>query len=321
LPALEDSEALVQVLHRYQPVLIEKSYLLMKRNPANAVSPGICRHVVRDGVVKLGEEVRLDATDGAPEILALDVRSSTAGTLRKVLHKLPPLYIQLRLSDGQVHRFRFIPSMGRTGFLINPLLITNVDVTQMYGAKSGRRVESFCIYAPDGAPRCYRWQIHMTLTNVPELVGGKPTIADVQRLQYPMFANYPTEADSTAFFEVQECQGRNVLLVHPDGRLVFPIPPGAREVRAEFGIMPIAYERGNSDGVQFVVEYQAAQGPSTVLFERDLDPAQRPADRGTQALTLPLPDAACGHLLLRTTNLPGKTYDWDWSYWSGVQIR
>jgi hypothetical protein len=180
---------------------------------------------------------------------------------------------------------------------------------------------SFWIHAGARAPRCYQAEFQMTLAAVPELVGRHLTVAKLNRLQFPSFADYPTEVDSNRFVKVQECQGKDVLLVHPDGRMTFALPPGVHELKGEFGIMPIAYERGDTDGVQFLVEYQPDQGPSQVLFQRYLDPLHQTGDRGTQALTVPLPAPARGRLLLKTVNLPGKTVDWDWSYWAGIEIH
>jgi hypothetical protein len=321
LPALEDGAALLQILHDYQPVLIEKTYLLMKRNSEGAPRRALSRHVSRDEVVKFDQEVSLDGEGDGPQVLALDVKCCKTGKLRNFLHKPPPLFIRLRMANGQVHRFRFIPAMARTGFLINPLVSTNLDVTRLYGPAAGQRVVSFCIHTGDNAPRCYQAEFQMTLARVPELVGHPVPVAELNRLQYPSFANYPTEVDSDRFVQVQECQGKDVLLVHPDGRLTFSLPPGAHELKGEFGIMPIAYERGDTDGVQFVVEHQPDQGPSQVLFQRYLDPLHQTGDRGTQALTVPLPAPGGGRVLLKTVNLPGKTVDWDWSYWGGIQIH
>jgi hypothetical protein len=321
LPALEDSGGFLEILRRYQPVVIEKGYLLMKRNPDSAGLPAISRCVLRDDVVKLDQEVPLDPKRDGPQLLELDVKCCKTGKLRNLLHKPPPLFIQLRLANGKVQRYRFIPAMARTGFLVNPLVSTNMDVTQLYGSAPGQRVMSFWISAGANAPRCYQAEFRMTLAGVPDLVEHPMAVDQLNRLQYPTFSTYPTEVESNCFVQVQECLGKDVLLVHPDGRITFPLPCGASELKANFGIMPIAYERGDTDGVQFVVEYQPDQGPSQVLFQRYLDPVHQAADRGTQALNVPLPEQGGGRLLLKTVNLPGKTIDWDWSYWAGIQIH
>jgi hypothetical protein len=319
LPALEDSEALLEILHRYQPVLIEKTYLLMKRIRESTPIPS--GRVVRSKVIRLDQEVPLDSEGDGPLVLALDVKTCKTGKLRTFLHKPPPLFIRLRMVNGTVHRFRLIPAMVRTGFLISPFLSTNLDITQLYGTGPGQRVASFCVHTGDNAPRCYQAELQMTLASVPDLIGHPLTPNELDRLQYPSFATYPTEVASNCFVQAQEYQGKDVLLVHPDGRLTFSLPPEARELKAEFGILPIAYERGDTDGVQFVVEYEPAQGAAQVLFQRYLDPLHQAKDRGTQTLIVPLPAPDGGRLVLRTVNLPGKTINWDWSYWGAVQIH
>jgi hypothetical protein len=317
LPALEDGAALLELLHQYQPVLFERAYLLFKRRPAAAPLTG---RGPRERVIHLNEEVAIDDDGGLPQRLTLDVQDTKAATLRKLLLKLPPLFIRVRTDQGYQYVFRFIPSMARTGFLINPLLQTTRDLTQLYGTGGGQRVVSFCIFADPEAPRCYRSEIRMTLEALPDLCAPLDPVA-LNRLQFPTFETFPAEVHSSAFVQVEECQGNEVLVVHPDGQMKFAVPAGAQQVQGQFGIHPLAYERGDTDGVQFVVEYQPDGGPARVLFERYLDPRSRAQDRGMQTLAVSLPSPCAGSVRFKTVNLPGKNWSWDWSYWCGVRIK
>jgi hypothetical protein len=143
-----------------------------------------------------------------------------------------------------------------------------------------------------------------------------------QRILYPMMKTPMLWAHSNVDFET--CSGvfsRQVLLTHPDGQVTFERPVGARQVSGQYGIVPKAYEDGSTDGVDFVVEYVPAKGSPTVLFEKCLDPKNKPEDRGMHRLEVALPASSEGCVVLRTRNLPGKNTDWDWSYWTGVEIK
>jgi hypothetical protein len=317
VPVLEDGAALLELLHHYQPVLFERAYLLFKHRPPGSPLAG---QGTREQVIRLNQEVGIKPDGDLPQRLFLDVQDSKAGMLRKLFHKPPPLYIRLRTDRGQQFVFRFIPGMARNGFLLNPLVLTSWDLTQLYGVAAGQWIVSLCVFADPGAPHCYRSDIRMTMEALPNLC-TKMDPSDLKRLQFPAFESYPSEVRSSAFIHVDDCQGRDVLLVHPDGNMTFRIPPEAHRLEGRFGILPVAYEIGDTDGVRFVVEYQPDQGPARVLFERFLDPRTRAQDRSMQTLSVSLPSPCRGTVRLKTSNPPGKHPRWDWSYWSGVRIR
>src|SRR5262249_41451480 len=140
------------------------------------------------------------------------------------------------------------------------------------------------------------------------------------RLKYPLFDPPPVEVQSDSVWPA-EVAGTSVLIVHADSCVKLAIPPGARTARGLFGIHPEAYERGQTDGVRFVVEYLPKEGPSKVLFERFLNPLANPQDRGMHPLEVAMPASGEGHLLLKAVNLPGSNRCWDWSYWTEVHIE
>lgn len=103
--------------------------------------------------------------------------------------------------------------------------------------------------------------------------------------------------------------------------MTFAVPRGCRQVQSDFGIVPAAYEQGQTDGVLFTIEYIGEDGIGRVLFERNLDPKTNPRDRGRQHLTVELPEAGKGKIRFKTGNLPGKNTAWDWLYWTGVKFE
>ena len=321
VPALEDGEALVQLFHNYQPVFTEKGFLLFRRRQGPPSEPTRDARVVCRRSVRLGQEVSVEGAGDLPERLSLDVRYSSQGNLRRLLHKLPPLFILLRTANGIVWNYRLVPDMARGGFLINPLLTTNLDATRLYGGPAADRVVSFCVHTDPAALAYYKHEVGMTLESLPELVPARMGPGELGNVQYPDFPTRPQDARSRLFVRPAEYEGRSVLLVHPEGELEFAVPAGSRQVSGQFGILPVAYERGDTDGVLFTVEYRPEQGAPEVLYQRFLDPAREPGDRGLQTVTVLLPQPASGRLFLKTSNPPGKHASWDWSFWAGVRVQ
>ncbi len=312
LPMLDDAPTLWRLLVRYRPVLIENAYLLLQRNaaPAAPVAP----HPVSQQVVRLNEEVPLPDPAGAPQWLSLDLQPSVKGKLWGLLYRPNLVYIRLRTEDGRTLLYRFIPGMARTGFLVNPLI-------QTYSASPGRRVVSFCLLTRPHGPSCYRSEARMTVESRPQPDQQLP-VEEFRRLLFPSsFQTCPAAVHSSTAVQLAESDGRDVLLVHADGEMVFPLAPAANRLKARYGLVAGAYETGRTEGVQFTVEYRPEGGPARVLFQCSLEPLSRPADRGSHELDLPLPAGTPAVLVLKTTALPGKGTGFGWSYWSDLCIH
>lgn len=319
LPTLEDGPALLAVLHRYQPILMEKTYVLLKRR-ADSSPVSESPRFVQEKVVGVNEEVSLKDAGPGPHRVTINLPPTFEGRLRSFLYKPRPLFIRLKMADGRPLVYRFIPAMTKAGFLIDPLATTNAELIQLYGASPGRRVVSFSIVADRKARHDYRPEFRVTLESLPGLCQPLPA-DEANRLRFPSFRTFPAEVDTAAPVWIGESEGQDVVLVHPDGALKFPVPTGARQITGRFGIVRYAYETGKTDGVLFVVEYVPEVGPAQVLFQRHLDPVACAEDRGMQTLDVRLPEGVRGTVVLKTTNLPGKNTDWDWAYWSGIEIK
>ena len=83
------------------------------------------------------------------------MRKSLSGKLMTVAYKTDPVWIKLNLQNGQEKKFRIIPGMSETGFLLSPLTQSTADFMSLYKAgyfpedDIGMRVRSVTIL-PEG---------------------------------------------------------------------------------------------------------------------------------------------------------------------------
>ena len=134
------------------------------------------------------------------------------------------------------------------------------------------------------------------------------------------FRSIPTWLAAWAPPDGTRLAGKPALLMHAPSEMVFSLNPGAKELRAVFGFIEGAYQGGNhTDGAVFRVLWQ--KGAATrELFTRELRPAERPADRGRQSVTVPLAGLADGLLVLRTDVGSAGNGAWDWTCWADVEL-
>jgi hypothetical protein len=141
-PTLDDSCVLWMLLHEYTPVLAEKSYLLLQRKEQSwSSSPPLIQ--VLEKPARFDETITLGLEDTRSYALQLDIRYSVLGRLRKFFYKAPSLALEVTLMDKRTVRYKIIPGMVKSGFLLSPLLATQADVIGWYNHADVQRVRSF----------------------------------------------------------------------------------------------------------------------------------------------------------------------------------
>ncbi len=135
----------MEILRRYHPVLIEKSYLLMIRHS----SPDPCElklgRMARKEMVSFDEEIDLNGVPDKYQTITMTVSYSWWEKIRKFLFKPRPIYLIVHTDSGDRLVFRLIPSMAQSEFLINPLLLETRDILNLYGSSSDKRIRSLTI--------------------------------------------------------------------------------------------------------------------------------------------------------------------------------
>ncbi|MDB6170141.1 MAG: hypothetical protein JWM88_3005 [Verrucomicrobia bacterium] len=105
-------------------------------------------------------------------------------------------------------------------------------------------------------------------------------------------------------------------LVHAPGSLTIKVPVGALSMRIAFALAPDSYAADpKTTGAGFQIEWVDGDRME-ILMHRELDPANRPADRPAQVFEGKLPErgTAAAVLILRT--LPGESDTKDWTCWA-----
>jgi hypothetical protein len=126
----DDALALVEVLQRYVPVLVEKRLLLLKRVAGRPEKPWTPIGVAKE--YAWAQPIPLPETHGDLLWCVADVRYTALERLKAFFFKPCPVFIVLRSQGKPYKGFRFVPGLGRAGFLVRPLLLNNADLLACY---------------------------------------------------------------------------------------------------------------------------------------------------------------------------------------------
>lgn len=321
LPALDDSLALLRIYQQYTFLGNESNFLLWRKNPK--VDPAQDESVALGEVTAaFGQTVPVPAHDNDAIWAEVEVRPSLLGKLRGFLYKAPILTLKVTDNADIPTDYRIIREMARTGFLAYPHFTTTASIEQYQRGGTPARIKSLSVELPEAERKYFQRDIAIRFRRLKPLPQtATPDAPEIRAQIFRMLDRVPDAA--TALVPVGPLleEGELVLGVHPPSAVEYNVTFPATRLRGRYGISSTAYQAPNStDGVEFIIDWLTADGRTTRLFTRYLQPVSVAADRGFQELDLPLP-AGGGRLVLRTNAGPNNDLSCDWSYWTGLRFE
>lgn len=149
LPSLEDGDSWPVLLTRYRRTFYRGGFLFLRKSQSTKRS---VMRVLQKGRYSLGETIPIDHP-GRLLFARVALESTLPGKLIGLLYKPSQLQITLHLIGGQTRSYRFVAEMGRSEFLLSPLVERTSEFALLYdGVRQlvGKEVVSFSITSAAG---------------------------------------------------------------------------------------------------------------------------------------------------------------------------
>jgi len=229
--------------------------------------------------------------------------------------------ISLRGTNGVSRKFLMPLPMGRTGFIVNPLIDDPASYMEFADSRSKRTVASVAVeIAPDDR-KFFSDTVDYEVSELPLPHSGAKYFASVFGNMFHMFLSYPIAYEAQNPFSEVLVDGRELAIMHAPSLMTFDMVKGAKTIHGRFGFMPGAYTSGGrTNGAEFVVYW--SNGKDRVqLYDRFLDPLNTPADGGLQYFEAQLTGLTGGHIYLQVKPGPYNDFSWDWTGWTDIEIK
>lgn len=317
-PGQDDAMIVAALPGHFEPLFPENGYWLLKRTSPLSPLPAE-RRLIFTYRVRLKDEVTLPPERDQALWLRADAVPDNLGRARALLYKPAQINIVTTDDRGLQKTWRFLPRVGRDGFLLVPTLADGEDLAMFLNGEAKSWVRSFHFDAPGEQGEFWSY-VDVGLYGIASIplrnsVGGGPLV------DLGIFDRQAASIKSMAPTEIIDVPEGKALLLHAEGEAVFEIPAGAARFRCGYGIREGAYMGGGrTDGVEFEIDAVWASGRRERLWSRYLDPLFHPGDRGTQQLDVALPADSPARLILHTGAGPKNDNKWDWSYVSALHF-
>ncbi len=143
-PSLEDGSSWPVLLDDYRLDRSAGGCLYLRRRSDVSVP---AMRPVEEGVHRFNEEVGLPDSR-TPLFMKIRFHKTLLGNLASALFRNPSLWIVAELANGETQRYRLVPGMTETGFVISPVVETIEEFAALYqdrASLAGKQVKSFRI--------------------------------------------------------------------------------------------------------------------------------------------------------------------------------
>lgn len=163
-PTSEDSGVLLELLYHYRPILSENGWQLWETvHPIQALQPQLIAKLS----ATLGQYVPIP--ENAFIWIELELKETLWGRIAALLYKSAPIFIELEDDRGQRVRYRIIPSMASSGWLLNPELTNDDQLALAALGASLPRYKSLRIAAEPGGDRLFERTVEIKFSALPDI--------------------------------------------------------------------------------------------------------------------------------------------------------
>jgi hypothetical protein len=211
--------------------------------------------------------------------------------------------------------------LARTGFIVNPMIEEVVGFMNFTGGTPERYAAQVTVVVDEADRKFFADTAHVELSTVQASRNGMDYFLEAEKTRFHMFKSVPLAYEAQTPVSEATIDNEPVIVMHARSEMTFNIKEGAQRVRGAFGMLPGTYTKGgNTDGAEFVV-YWSDGGERLELFKRYLDPVHEMKDRGLQHFDVALPQRPGGRLFLDVKPGPAGNHSWDWTAWTGIEIK
>ena len=326
-PSLEDGQSWPELLTRYDVRQVEWPFVLLKRS----VAPRPWRlEPLADMPIGFGELVAVPPVTNGPVWARIDIDQTLAGKIVSMLYKPPILRLTVTTRDGGQVRYRLVPGMARSGFLLSPVIRAPVAFGSL--AEGGELVDladkqatSMAISADtgSGSSGCYRSPLRLRFYRLDypgqdmSKLEGFRALRNLSRTfsrAISLRADYPPE-----MVYLPRCG--SVLRVAPTSAIQLSIEGHPQRLQIGFGLLaPEGMALAETNGVVFRISAVSGQGDIVPLWSQSIEPPRSEAGPGRQRAVIDLSRCPSSELILETVPGGSKPNRLQ-CYWSDAEFE
>lgn len=321
LATMDDPHVLRLLIQRYKYLFSEQGFTIWQRKPGPFDAASYEPKLIRSVTTHPKEKIDISDLSAQHIWVKIDYEYNILGKMRRFFFKPPLVNLRIIDTEGVESVYRLPETIGRAGFMLNPVINDLLDFMRAAGGTPKRRVKAIAIETAPQNLDCLKEDIKVTFSSMPPSDAGVTYFKEADQAKFHMFVDAPVSYH--AFQEPNEdvIDNRRVMVMHAPSEMVFDVPSGAGEINGYYGFVPGAYsDSGKTNGAVFSIVWSENGKEPIVLYERYLNPKNKINDRGLQKFNVKIPQSR-GQLFLRVNPGPYGEFAFDWTAWTGIEFK
>ena len=327
-PSLEDGRSWPELLTRYEVQEVEWLFVRLKRSAA----PRAWRlEPLAEAAMRFGELVPVPPATNGPVWASFEMDQTVIGKIAATLYKPPILWLTVFTQDGGRLRYRLVPGMARSGFVLSPVIRNCAAFAALAGGGALRdlagKQATFVSLSADtgsGSTGCYRAPVRLRLYRLEypgQDLSRVASFRELRSLSRMLARGVLLGADARPeFFYSARCG--SVLRVAARCAIQFSLEGRPRRLRLGFGVE--AGEAASAQGSQRVVFRVSAVGEGgrrVELWSRALEPPAEAGGLEEQRAVVDLSEVKSSDLILETVPAGPEQRGGVRCYWRQIEAE
>lgn len=312
-PFMMEGASWLEIMKRYDVVDFKGEFLVLNKSTEQK---DYSLEEFESINVKFGDEI--EVPNEKQIYVNIDIQKSFFGKIINTLFKTPILWIELTFENGSKEKYRIIPGIASSGFILSPSIksigdffnfsVGNNDLNQ-------NKVKSFKVI--NDSNFCYKNDIGISFNKI-NTENFKILDKVSSKLEKMNFYNKIVTLNENLkapFFKVENYKNEQIIFSHVgirfkvSGKLLENSFNNSKKVEVKYSIKEEAYTQGANEGACFNVYEENKLIKNNCINPRDVE-----SDRELKSFVLDYIDSNKNYIF-EVMNVEGKSSSHGWSYW------
>jgi hypothetical protein len=324
-PTIEDGLCWPELITRYEVSDVEIPFIIFERSRTARPWKLLPSQNI---TARFGEQISIDSAADAPLWAEIEINATLAGAISGMLYKPSLIWMSIATRDGAVCRYRLVPGMVRSGFLLSPVIEDCMALATLMGsgeqkALSDKEVSLLSISADDHAGRwpchesIFRLRTFRVIYETQDLTG----VRGFRELKSLLSVNRRARllrGDHRPEWNYHPRTG-SVMKTSPGSAIQLLAEGPQKQLTVGFGILAADPGWQATNRIDFRVSAMPEEGEPILLWSQVVDPTKQGAD--AQHAVIDLTRHQSSGLLLETLPIDVSGKSPLECYWSQIEFE
>lgn len=312
-PFMMEGASWLEIMKRYDVVDLKGEFLVLKKS---SEQKDYNLEKFEPINVKFGDEIKVP--NEKQIYVNIDIQKSFFGKITNILFKTPIVWIELTFENGNKERFRIVPGISSSGFILSPSIKSIGDFFNFSIGNdlNQNKIKSFKIL--NDSKYCYKNDLKILFNkiNIKNFKISDKVSSKLEKMNFYDKIISLNENLKAPFFQVENYKNEQIIFSHVgtsfkvSGKLLENFFNNSKKVEVKYSIKEEAYTNGaNNEGACFNIYEE-----NKLIKNHCINPRDLKSDRDLKSFIFDNIDSDKNYMF-EISMIEGKSSSYGWTFW------